>query len=102
MMLSTRATQNKTILFSGLTFFVIHTLYSYVFFKERMLNEDAPFYLMQLIQHGKMLCEHYRFSVFLYNWIPLIALKSGASVEFLARIYSIAIDAIYPALFIFS
>src|SRR5687768_1398877 len=97
-----KVSHSQLILFSALIFFIIHISFSYAFYKERMLNEDAPFYLMQLIQHGKMLCEHYRYSVFLFNWIPMIALKSGASIETLTRIYSISIDAFYLALFVYS
>ncbi|MBA3285106.1 MAG: hypothetical protein M3Q95_11905 [Bacteroidota bacterium] len=94
--------KNKLILFSGLLFFAIHLQFSSIFFKERMLNEDAPFYLMQLIQHGKMLCEHYRYSVFLFNWVPLLALKAGASIEAITWVYSIAIDAFYLVLFLYA
>ena len=92
----------KIVLIFGLIFFSIHLFYSWIYFKERMLNEDAPFYVMKLIQHGKLLCEHFRYSTFLFQWVPLLALKSGASVEGITRTYSVTIDSFYLFLFLFS
>ena len=67
-----------------------------------MLNEDAPFYLMKLIEHGRMLCEHFRYSVFLFQWIPVLTLKAGVSIAVLTRIYSLTFEIFYLALFLFS
>ncbi len=92
----------KTVLIFGLIFFSIHLFFSWIYFKERMLNDDAAFYLMKLIQHGRLLCEHFRYSTFLFQWVPLLALKSGASIEGITHTYSIAIDTFYLLLFLFS
>lgn len=97
-----RYSLKKTILILGLIFFIIHLFYSWVYFKERMLNEDGSYYILELIQSGRFVCEHYRYSAYLFYWIPLLALKVGASVEEITRIYSVAIDGFYFFLFLFS
>ncbi len=90
----------KSVLIFGLIFFAIHLLYSWVYFKERMLNEDGSYYLTQLIREQRFLCEHYRYSVFLFQWIPLFALKAGASIEFVTKMYSVSFEVFYLLLFL--
>ncbi|MCX6274950.1 MAG: hypothetical protein NTV09_07065 [Bacteroidetes bacterium] len=91
----------KLILYSGILFFLIHFIFSYNWFKERMLQDDGPFLILKMIQHSTMLCEHYRYSSFLIQWLPFTAMRFGASVEWITRFYSVSMEIYYFLFFIF-
>jgi len=96
------ADSRRLILILGFIFFFIHIVFALLYFKERMLQEDAPFYIMKMVQQGVLVCEHNRFSVFLFQWMPLLALKSGASLQLVTAIYSVSIDIFLLLVFLFS
>ncbi len=93
---------NRAILVFGLLFLGAHLFFSGFYFKERMLQEDSPFYIVKMVQHGKLLCEHFRYSVFLFQWIPLLALKINVSLGSVTLIYSLAFDFFLLGLFLYT
>jgi hypothetical protein len=92
----------RTLLISGIIFFILHFIFSWVWFQERMLQEDGPFYVVKLVQHQRMLCEHSRYSSFLIQSIPYLVMKSGASLGAITRAYSVAQEIYYFILFLFA
>src|SRR4051794_26885572 len=85
----------NNLLFAGTIFFLIHFAFSFFFFKERMLQEDAPFYIVKLVQQQRLVCEHSRYSSYLFQWIPYLAMKSGASLQTICKSYSVAFEVYY-------
>lgn len=93
---------NRALLWAGAVFFTIHFVLSWNYFDLRMLQQDAPFYVVKLVQQQKLVCEHYRFSTYLIQCIPYVVMKSGASLEMIAKSYSVATDVYYFFLFLFA
>lgn len=91
-----------TILAAGIIFFALHFIASWAWFKERMLQEDASFYVVKLVQQQTLVCEHFRYSAFLIQCIPYLVMKSGGGLEAVTRSYSVAFDVYYFLLFLFA
>ena len=85
---------------AGIIFLLIHFVLSLLFYKERMAHGDNSFYAVKLIQYQVMICENHRFSVFLFQWIPWLALKAGAGIAQLLKIYSASFQFYFIVLFV--
>ena len=72
----------------GIIFLLIHFAIALIFHQERLAHGDNCFYVFKLIHFQSILCENHRFSVFLFQWIPWLALKAGASISLLMKVYS--------------
>jgi hypothetical protein len=71
-----------------------------MWYSERMLQDDTPFYIIKLVQQQRLICEHNRFSAFLIQWIPFCFLKLNAGLETITRSYSIAFSIYYVVIFL--
>jgi len=65
-----------------------------------MLQDDAPYYIVNLVQRQKISFEHARYSTFFIQWIPFCFLKAGAGLESITRSYSLAFGIYYLSLFL--
>lgn len=72
---------------------------SLIFYKERTLFADIPFHIFYLLQEQDYAIQNQRFGAFITQTPPLLALKSGASLQTVAFIYSATFALLYMAIF---
>lgn len=69
-------------------YFVALLFITIVYFKERVLYVDSAFYAFNFINNEFPAAEHSRYSLYIYQIIPWIALKLGFPLSIVLRLYS--------------
>lgn len=80
--------EKKAVLLLGHIFFIVLTWFSLEFFRERMTTSDAAYYNFLLIQDGKPVIVHNRWSSYFVQLLPLMAVKMSLSLAAVLKIYS--------------
>lgn len=83
--------EKKAVLLLGHLFFIVLTWFSLEFFRERMTTSDAAYYNFLLIQDGKPVIVHNRWSSYFVQLLPLLAVKMSLSLAAVLKIYSASI-----------
>ncbi len=69
-------------------YFVFLLVVTLIYFKERVLYVDSAFYAFNFINNEFPAAEHSRYSLYIYQLIPWIALKLGFPISIVLRLYS--------------
>ncbi len=83
--------EKKAALLLGHLFFIVLTWFSLKFFRERMTTSDAAYYNFLLIESGKPVIVHNRWSSYFVQLLPLLAVKMSLSLAAVLKIYSASI-----------
>lgn len=84
----------------GYAFFAAFFVITWVYYKERMIPFDGAFQCFKLIDAQWFNIEAGRFGVIVTQILPLLALKVGATLENILRIYSISFVAVQFIIFL--
>ncbi|MDF2456353.1 MAG: hypothetical protein K0R51_2346 [Cytophagaceae bacterium] len=84
----------------GYAFFTAFFVITWVYYKERMIPFDGAFQCFKLIDAQWFNIEAGRFGVIVTQILPLLALKVGASLENILRLYSISFVAVQFIVFL--
>ncbi len=72
----------------GLVFFIVLSIISLIFFRERILQNDNAYYAFRILQDGNFSIEHGRYCDALTQFLPLTALQFGFPVSTAMKLYS--------------
>lgn len=64
-------------------------LLSIVFYKQRVIMYDSSFYLFDMLETKWFCIQHYRFAAFISQCIPLLFIKIGLPLKWIAVAYSV-------------
>ncbi len=92
-------TYNTTLLVAGHLFFFIIAIYSLVYYQERMLHFDTANYVFNLIYSGDFYFRSGREITVVTQLLPLLALKTGASLKTILQLYSLSFILLYYLIF---
>ncbi|MDB5272749.1 MAG: hypothetical protein JWO58_1116 [Chitinophagaceae bacterium] len=84
----------------GYVFFAVFFVIAWVYYKERMLPFDGAFQCFKLIDTQAFNIEAGRFGVLLTQVLPFLALKVGATLETVLRLFSLSFIAIQFIIFL--
>ncbi|RMG84685.1 MAG: hypothetical protein D6714_07405 [Bacteroidetes bacterium] len=79
----------------GHLFFWVYIAFSLIFYKERLLNFDSAYYTFHLLYHEDFFIIHGRTINYFTQWLPLLAIKSGASLKTVLMLYSLSFMLLY-------
>ena len=82
--------QAKYIQFIGFIFFSLLAYWSWIFFKERMINFDTAFYSFKITQYQKYDIELGRWGSLLSQFLPFYAFKHDCSLATYLKLYSLS------------
>jgi hypothetical protein len=85
---------------TGHLFFIGFTLWAALYFRERLLNNDAGYYTWHLVNNLEPFIKHERYINYLTMLPPALAAKMGASLKTTLIIYSSIFGLIYYTYFL--
>jgi hypothetical protein len=91
---------NQNILFIGLLVLGLLFAFSLAFYRERVMNFDASFFAFLMIDTNNFSIALGRWGAVLAQVLPLMALKSGLSINTFLRLFSVAPIINYTLLFL--
>jgi|GEM_PF-1022427 len=80
--------EKKTVIILGHLFFIVLTWYSLEFFRERMTTSDGAYYNFLLIETGKPVIVHNRWSSYFVQLLPLLAVKMSLPLATVLKVFS--------------
>lgn len=95
----TETQHHKVLLWLGHFTFLVLGLFSWFFYKERMLHFDSANYAYHLIYFQHFYTGHGRLISILPQLLPLFAAKAGMSLEMILRLYSLSFILLYYLLY---
>ena len=90
----------RALLILGHLTFLILGIFSWLFYKERMLHFDTANYVYHLIYFQEFYTGHDRFVSILPQLLPLWAARAGWSLEWILRLYSISFILLYYGIYL--
>ena len=94
------AHSNRILEVTGHLFFLGFILWAAIFFRERLLNNDAGYYTWHLVNHLEPFIKHERYINYLTMYPPAMAARLGASLKTTLIIYSSIFGLIYYIYFL--
>ncbi|HEY1044852.1 MAG TPA: hypothetical protein VGF79_00340 [Bacteroidia bacterium] len=73
----------------GLLVFAILGIASIVYYRERVIYVDSAYYAFNMFNKGLPTAEHNRYALYLYQFVPWIFFKLGASIALVLKLFSI-------------
>jgi hypothetical protein len=74
-------TFNKLIAYVGHAFMLLLIFFSVYFYQERMLHTDNAYGTFTIINTENFIIPHYRYPLVLTQFLPILAIKFGASLK---------------------
>ena len=93
-------TFEKIIAYVGHTFMLLLIFFSVYFYQERMLHTDNAYGVLTLINTENFIIPHYRYPLVLTQFLPLLAIKFGASLKAVIIAYSANFYLLYYVCFL--
>ena len=93
-------TFEKIIAYVGHTFMLLLIFFSVYFYQERMLHTDNAYGVLTLINTENFIIPHYRYPLVLTQFLPLLAIKFGASIKAVIIAYSVNFYLLYYVCFL--
>ena len=93
-------TFEKIIVYVGHTFMLVLVFFSVYFYQERMLHTDNAYGVLTLINTENFIIPHYRYPLVLTQFLPLLAIKFGASLKTVIIAYSANFYILYYVCFL--
>ncbi len=91
---------NKLIAYVGHAFMLLLIFFSVYFYQERMLHTDNAYGTLTIINTENFIIPHYRYPLVLTQFLPIVAIKFGASIKAVIIAYSINFYLLYYACFL--
>lgn len=91
---------NKFIAYVGHAFMLLLIFFSVYFYQERMLHTDNAYGTLTIINTENFIIPHYRYPLVLTQFLPIVAIKFGASLKAVIIAYSINFYLLYYACFL--
>jgi hypothetical protein len=93
-------TFDKLIAYVGHAFMLLLVFFSVYFYQERMLHTDNAYGILTLINTENFIIPHYRYPLVLTQFLPIVAIKLGASLKVVIMAYSAGFYLLYYACFL--
>lgn len=87
-MLNESSREQRYILVGATILFFVLLVMSQLFYKERLFA-DSSYYATNIVQWERFRFDHDRFILIFAEWLPLLGIKLGLSLEGVLRLYSI-------------
>ena len=93
-------TFDKFIAYVGHAFMLVLIFFSVYFYQERMLHTDNAYGVLTLINTENFIIPHYRYPLVFTQFLPIVAVKLGASLKMVIIAYSAGFYLLYYACFL--
>lgn len=93
-------TFDKLIAYVGHAFMLVLIFFSVYFYQERMLHTDNAYGVLTLINTENFIIPHYRYPLVLTQFLPIVAIKFGASLKTVIIAYSANFYLLYYGCFL--
>ncbi len=80
---------DKGLILLGHIGFLIYLLFTFIFYKERLINSDAAYYTFHMVNFEEVFVKHNRYISYFTQTIPLFLIDMGASLKTVLRSYSV-------------
>jgi len=80
--------------------FLVYLLFTYIFYKERLINSDAAYYTFHMINFEEVFVKHNRYISYFTQWLPLLLIDMGASLKSILQSYSVIFGVWFYLLFL--
>lgn len=78
----------KRLYYSGIVAYVIMFVLAILFYKERTILSDLAYNLFQIVLNGSLTIQHFRYGDTLTQFLPLLGVKAGWSLDTVLMLYS--------------
>ena len=79
---------DKSLIRIGHVGFWAYILFTVIFYQERLINSDAAYYTFHMINFEEVFVKHNRYISHFTQWLPIVLIKSGASLKIVMVSYS--------------
>lgn len=90
----------RVLLWFGIATYTVLILFTILFYKERMVFNDAAYHLFSILDENGFAIQNHRFVAVLTQSFPLIVARLGGSLEAIAIIYSLSFELVYFGVFL--
>lgn len=90
----------KALLWFGAGTFLVLNIFAFLFYKERMVFNDAAFHLFAILEKNDFAFQNHRYVATLTQSFPLMASRLGLSLTTVAILYSLSFEIVYFIVFL--